>query len=239
MAQQLWFDLVPSGGMYSDDRFCSGPSNESAQSALQRSDSWSFGALVLVGDQGSGKSHLAEMWRHNNSGKVISASSIPLRLTGSIVVDNVDEQLDEEGLFHLLNRAVCSEAKVLLLARVGPSGWSVKLADLVSRIRALEVVRIDEPDDEVLVCILKKLSRDRSLRLDDKLLQYLVTRMERSSQSALRLVEALNARSLEGYRPVNRALARQVLDELEEVPQMLGLMDNNTVPKSGVKNESE
>ncbi len=216
MGTQLWFNLTPSDGKYRKDSFCNGPSNEAARQALSRSKSWSSGALIMVGPKGCGKSHLAELWRREHDGKSVSVSAIPARITGAAVIDITDEPIDEEGLFHLLNRAVSGMAQVLLVARCGPSAWHVQLGDLLSRLRAVELVRIDEPDDEVLMCILRKLSRDRSLLLNDKLLQYLVTRMERSSQSALQLIEALNARSLEGPRPINLALARQVLDEQQQ-----------------------
>lgn len=224
MTNQLWFDLSPADNGFSEKNFCYGDSNALAKQALQRSQSWPSGALILVGPLGCGKSHLAEIWRNNNNGKALSSASIPLRSTGNFVVEDVDGQLDEEGLFHLLNRAMNDQAKVLLTAGTGPSSWRIKLGDLRSRINATEMVRIDEPDEQVLGQMLKKLGKDRSLRLNDKLIRYLVERMERSSQSALRLIDKLNARSLETSRPVNRSLAKQVLSDMERMPELLSLM---------------
>jgi chromosomal replication initiation ATPase DnaA len=224
MANQLWFDLSPADSGFSEDNFCYGHSNSLAKQALLRWQSWSLGALILVGPLGCGKSHLSEIWRGNNNGRILSSASIPLRDTGNFVIEDVDGQLDEEGLFHLLNRAMNDQSKVLLTARNGPSSWRINLGDLRSRINAIEMVRIEEPDEQVLGQMLKKLGKDRSLRLNDKLIRYLVERMERSSQSALRLIENLNARSLETSRPVNRALAKLVLNDMQETPELLGLM---------------
>lgn len=182
----------------------------------------------MAGPSGCGKSHLADIWRQKNDGKTILGARIAQRMSGNIVIENADQQLDEEGLFHLLNRAMNNQARVLMTARSGPAGWKVGLGDLISRLNAIELVRIDEPDDRVLAQILKKLGKDRSLRLDDKLVRYLIDRMQRSSQAALQLVEALNARSLETSRPLNRALAKRVLDEIDQVPELLDLMEDRS-----------
>ncbi|MBL1430124.1 MAG: hypothetical protein COA60_001145 [Robiginitomaculum sp.] len=224
MANQLWFDFSPADNGFSEKNFCYGNSNALAKQALLRWQSWSLGVLILVGPLGCGKSHLSEIWRSNNNGRILSSVSIPLRDTGNFVIEDVDGQLDEEGLFHLLNRAMNDQARVLLTARTGPSNWRINLGDLRSRINAIEMVRIGEPDEQVLSEMLKKLGKDRSLRLSDKLIQYMVERMERSSQSALQLIENLNASSLAASRPVNRALAKQVLSDMEKTPELLGLM---------------
>ncbi|PHR62759.1 MAG: chromosomal replication initiator DnaA [Robiginitomaculum sp.] len=231
MAAQLWFDFSPTNGSIGHVQFCDGRSNASARSALNRWRSWPSGVLILVGPSGSGKSHLVGLWSKTVQGQIISASCIPQRLQGNIVVENTDHELDEEGLFHLLNRAASGQAKVLLVARCGPQGWDVQLGDLGSRLRAAEMVRIDEPDDDVLSCILQKLCKDRMIKLNDKLIQYLIPRMERSSQGALQLVDALNSRSLETSRPVNTALARLVLAELAKKPELLCLMEDEAASR--------
>ncbi len=226
MAAQLWFDFSPTNGSVGHVQFCDGRSNAAARGALNRWRSWPSGVLILVGPSGCGKSHLAGLWSKTVQGQIISSTCIPQRLEGNIVVENVEQGLDEEGLFHLLNRAASGRARVLLVGRCGPQGWDVQLGDLASRLRAAELVRIDEPDDDVLSCILQKLCKDRMIKLTDKLIQYLVPRMERSSQGALQLVDALNARSLETSRPVNTALARLVLAEMAEKPELLCLMED-------------
>jgi len=225
MATQLWFDFSLGEGSLNLANFCNGRSNADARSAINRWRSWPSGVLILTGPRGCGKSHLAHIWLQTNGAKIVHSSSIPSRLTGNIIVEHADQNLDEEGLFHLMNRAMADEARVLLTARTGPRGWGVKLGDLRSRLNASEMVRIDEPDDDVLAGILTKLCKDRLIKPDEKLIEYLIKRMERSSSSALNLVEALNARSLENCRPVRQALAREILQELDTPPQLLAIME--------------
>ncbi|VAV89863.1 hypothetical protein MNBD_ALPHA06-304 [hydrothermal vent metagenome] len=235
MATQLWFDFTPSDICHDLANFCNGRSNADARSALNRWRSWASGAVLLVGPRGCGKSHLANIWLQTNGGQKISAAAIPQRLDGNLVLENADQELDEEGLFHLMNRANSGQAKLLITARTGPRGWTLQLGDLRSRLHATELVRIDQPDDDVLSCILLKLCKDRSLRPNQRLIQYLMERMERSSEGALRLVEALNAKSLETSRPVNMKLARETLLQLDEVPELLTLMQTDGAKFSGQK----
>jgi chromosomal replication initiation ATPase DnaA len=225
MAAQLWFDFSLPGDSFDRSRFCEGSSNADAVHRMARWKDWPMGCLLLVGPKGSGKSHLARMWIEENGGIIVHSSSIPKRLQGNVAVDHLPGDMDEEGLFHLINRAMNGATRVLIMARELPRGWKVELGDLRSRLHSIELAQIDEPDDEVLACILKKLCQDRLIKPDDKLIKYLVERMDRSSEYALNLVERLNAKSLETSRPVNMKLAREVMQEETETPQLLALME--------------
>lgn len=230
MTRQLWFNLSPQGGAYGRDSFCEGRSNARAMRALNNWRHWGNGALYMSGPRGCGKSHLASMWLDVNGGQKLPAARLPMGVVGNVVVENLEAGIDEEGLFHLLNRAIDGRAKVLMLSRQVPRELPVALGDLRSRLAACEIAQVDEPDDDVLECILRKLFRDRSIRADDRVMKYLVLHMERSSAAAYAIVEALNARSLEEGRSVKVPLAKEVLDSLQEEPGLLAMMDRGEAP---------
>jgi chromosomal replication initiation ATPase DnaA len=115
-------------------------------------------------------------------------------------------------LLHLINAAKERGTSLLLTARTPPAAWTVPLADLRSRLRAMATVEIAAPDDGLLAAVLVKLFGDRQLRIDEGLIAYLLPRMERSFAAAKTLVAALDAASLQQGRPVTAALARAVLD---------------------------
>ena len=54
------------------------------------------------------------------------------------------------------------------------------------------MVEIGEPDDELLAQVLVKLLADRQLAVDDRLIGYIVARMERSLEAAQTIVERLD-----------------------------------------------
>jgi chromosomal replication initiation ATPase DnaA len=82
--------------------------------------------------------------------------------------------------------------------------------DLASRLRALPVVALEAPDDALLRAVIVKLFADRQLAVDESLVAYLATRIERSFKAARAAVSALDREALRLKRPVTRALAGEL-----------------------------
>jgi len=207
---------------YAREDFLEGPSNAAALHLVERWPDWPAHIAVLAGPEGSGKSHLAAIWANAAGARHLSASALDLGAvpaalaTGAVVLENVADQLDEVALFHLLNLANEQAGYVLLTARRPPALWMVALPDLRSRLRALPVVELSAPDDALLRAVLVKLFADRQLAVDEALISYLVTRIERSVAAARAAVTLLDREALRQKRPVTRALAAQILDTNSE-----------------------
>lgn len=210
MTQQLRLRLQrqPSHGR---DDFVQGPSNALAVRAIDAWPAWHGGCLALLGPEGSGKSHLARAWAEAQGAVVLDRNSPDLALaTGRpALVEDVDRGVPDEGLFHLINLASRSGGGLLLTARTAPSAWPAALPDLRSRLNALPVAEIEEPDDSVLEGVLRKFFRERSIRPPKEVYPYLLRRMERSIPKARDLVRRLDE-AAEG--PISRGLARDVLE---------------------------
>ena len=198
--------------------FIPGRGNETALALIDRWPDWPARTIALVGPEGAGKSHLAAIWAKAAGGRMISsnaidAPSVPQALsTGALVIEDAGHgDLDEAALFHLLNLAKEQQAYVLITARQAPASWPIVLPDLASRLRALPVVTLEPPDDALLAAVLVKLFADRQLEVDDRLIDFLVHRIERSVAAARAAVEELDSEALRLLRPVNRALAAEIL----------------------------
>jgi chromosomal replication initiation ATPase DnaA len=204
------------GANFSRDDFLEGPSNAMALRLVERWPDWPARVVAIVGPEGSGKSHLADIWANKTGARRLSAraldqTAVPRALaTGALALENVTEPLDEVALFHLLNLAKEDDATVLLTARQPPTHWAIRLPDLVSRLRALPVVELAAPDDTLLRAVLVKLFVDRQLAVDESLIRYLVARIERSFAAARAAVAALDREALRQRRPVTRALAAEL-----------------------------
>lgn len=204
------------GASFSRDDFLEGPSNAKALRLVERWPDWPARVVAIVGPEGSGKSHLADIWANRTGARRLSAraldqAAVPGALaTGALALENVAEPLDEVALFHLLNLAKEDDANVLLTTRRPPTLWAVRLPDLASRLRALPVVELAAPDDALLRAVLVKLFVDRQLSVDESLISYLVARIERSFAAARAAVAALDGEALRQRRPVTRALAAEL-----------------------------
>jgi chromosomal replication initiation ATPase DnaA len=173
---------------------------------------------VRLGPEGSGKSHLAAMWANSAGARFLAARALGMTNVGSalatgalVLEDLIPGQFDERALFHLINLAREDEAHLLLTAQTVPTGWRIGLPDLVSRLRAIPVVTLSSPDDALLRAVLVKLFADRQLAVDESLVAYLATRLERSFAAARSAVATLDREALRRKRPVTRALAAEVL----------------------------
>jgi chromosomal replication initiation ATPase DnaA len=174
--------------------------------------------LLLIGPEGSGKTHLAAIWAHAAGARLVAANAlqegrVPATLaTGAVVVEDMQPGLfDERSLLHLLNLARENACFVLFTLRSAPSAWGLSIPDLASRLRALPSVVVDAPDDYLLRAVLVKLFADRQIPVDEALIGYLVSRIERSFAGARRVVAELDAEALRRKRPLTKTLAAEIL----------------------------
>ena len=201
---------------YARENFLSGPGNEGPLQFIDSWPDWPANAVALVGPEGSGKTHLAMMWAAAAGARVISAhalgeAELPSALaTGALVVEDTASGADERALFHLLNLAREEGASLLFTARSAPATWRVAIPDLASRLRALPVITLQAPDDAMLRAVIVKLAADRQLMLDESVVGYLLTRIERSFAAARAAVIALDNEALRQGRPATRALAAEI-----------------------------
>jgi len=201
---------------YAREDFLSGPCNGSALALIDSWPDWPARAIALIGPEGSGKTHLATIWAATAGARVTSARSLieadlPGALaTGALVVEDAGAVADERTLFHLINLAREEGAFLLFTARSAPSTWPVTIADVVSRLRALPVVTLQAPDDAVLHGLIVKLASDRQLTLDDSVVRYLSSHIERSFAAARAAIIALDKEALRQGRPPSRALAAEM-----------------------------
>lgn len=215
--RQLAFAL-PHAESLTRDNFLEGPANEAGLALVESWPDWPNRTMLLVGPEGSGKSHLAAIWAEQSgarstSAHALSATAVPGALaTGALVVEDLrPSDFDERALFHLMNLAREDEAFVLITSRLSPSAFDVELRDLRSRLRAVPTVSLQPPDDQLFRALIVKFCADRQLAVDETVVSYLATRIERSYAAVRQAVELLDTEALRLGRPVTRALAAELM----------------------------
>ncbi len=204
--------------------FIEGDCNAEALAAVEGWHGWRDGRLVLTGNEGCGKTHLAAIWAGESDAQFIDAAALrhddirDVAALGAVIVEDVDRRLGaapdrragEEALLHLFNVMGEQGGRMLFTGREGPARWGVGLPDLASRLSLPPVFRVGTPDVTLLSHLLLKLFDDRDMALEPRVAGFLALRVERSFGAVQRMVDALDRHSVAVKRPVTIGLAKEV-----------------------------
>lgn len=187
---------------------------------------WPTPITVLIGGKGAGKSHLAHIWQNKTDAfqQTEFDDAVDVAMSGRcVLIENIDQNpLDEIKLFHLINAvwqsySVNRRCSLLLTARSRPSSWRLTIADLISRLRVVNMVEIGSPDDWLLRGVLVKLLSDRQLVIEAHLVDYIVSRVERSLWVLNALVDQLDQLVVDEKSRLSRPLIARAFAQIEKL----------------------
>ena len=201
--------------------FLVGPSNEGAYGLIDLWPDWPARVLLVIGPKGSGKSHLSAIWAEMSGARTLAGRTLgnsdpnALVNAGAMVIEDLDQgPLHEPTLFHLINLISEKQAYLLITARTMPDIWNLKTPDLLSRLRLAPALIIEAPDDALLRALIVKQFLDRQIVVDTSVVEYLLTRIERSFSGVAAVVEALDREALALGRRITRNIAAKVIERL-------------------------
>jgi chromosomal replication initiation ATPase DnaA len=225
--QQLVLALPHRQAQEAED-FLVSRSNAAAVDLVDSWPDWPQPSQIVVGPAGSGKSHLANVWRRRSGAAVVAARNLDeavvrgFEARPALVVEDIDRGVSSEQiLFHLMNLAREKSGALLMTSRAAPGEIAITLPDLRSRLRATSPVQIAPPDESLIRSVLVKLFSDRQLIVEPHVVGYLALHMERSMDAILRVVAHCDRLSLAAQRKVTRAIAAEALaaDRPDEEPE--------------------
>jgi len=229
MEQQLTFDIEPEATYNRLDFFVL-PENEHIVRMLENDSLWKSHCLILCGETGSGKTHLAHIFAdlHKGLSFIMNAhdvkeETIPA-LVGKykyIVLENAGEGVPEVNLFHLFNFAKDESVKLLITAEKSFTEWKLQRRDLYTRLATAMFLRIPEPSDEMMSVLLTKMFADKQIYVADEVFSYIITHTERSFKSVKSIVEAANELSLREKRKITVPLIKKIVAESGEDSELL------------------
>ena len=184
-----------SAGGSNDGPLIVGTSNADAVRYLRHVATWPVRTAVLTGPRGSGRSLMGRLFARETGGRVIDGQ----------------DSVSEEEIFHAWNAAQTSGVPLLIVADAPPAEWNIALPDLRSRLAAVPVLTIAEPDDCLARDLIDALFAQRGIVLAPGVASYIVPRMERSYAMIHRVVAALDAASLEKGGGIGIRLTRETL----------------------------
>ena len=168
---------------------------------------------LLFGPRKSGKTEIGKMWATKNNAVVFKNNLDNLINTrNNILIEDLDKILNYENIFHLINHAASYELKILITTSISINDLDIKLNDLVSRLKTFNYLRINNPDDDMLLNILTKLFIDKQFILNsNSIFNYILKRANRSYEEMIKIVEKLDKLTLEKKRQLTIPLIKEIL----------------------------
>ena len=185
------------------------------------------GVQIFIDDLGSnGKSYLLQAICNDFSNSNNSSIYIPMKeainLDTSILegvselnlicIDDVDlinkTREWEIALFNLINECYEKECRLLLSGSINKLE---AIPDLVSRIKKMEILRLEAINDDELLEATQAISKNLNIKISDKNLNYLMNNSRRDIKTIFRTLSQLEKESLERKKSIGLNLIKEVI----------------------------
>lgn len=201
--------------VYTEKDFVVSSCNKEAYETILQWPLWPTNTIILYGPSGSGKTHLVHIWQHlSQAYDITHESSLFLPEHHCLFIENIEQIKDESVLLHRYNMIKENKGFLLLTSRVHPKDLPFMIPDLMSRLLTVPSLRLGTPDETLLKDVCMKLINDRQLNIKPEVIEYIVTRMERSFATLRRIVDKLDKEALIQKHKITIPFVRQVLQGL-------------------------
>ncbi len=202
---------------FNEHDFYLSKSNSNAFNLINSWPNWNKKILNISGEKFSGKSHLANIFRLKSKAFLVKGNKIDnsifksLKLHESIIIDDFEQCKEEEILYSIFN-LIDQDSKYLLINSLKPiNEIKFKLPDLASRSKNCLYAEIENPDDELLFAIILKNFSDRQIKIEKKIINFIISRIDRSYRKIDEFIYKIDELSLKKKKPINFKTIKEIL----------------------------
>ncbi len=202
---------------FNEHDFYVSKSNSNAFNLIDRWPDWEKKILNISGEKFSGKSHLANIFKLKSKALLIKGKNIDnnifksLKLYECVIIDDFEECKEEQILYSIFN-LIDQDSKYLLINSLKPiNKIKFYLPDLASRAKNLLYAEIENPDDELLFAIILKNFSDRQIKIEKKIINFIISRIDRSYRKIDEFIYKIDELSLKKKKPINLKIIKEIL----------------------------
>ena len=207
----------PSKKIYQKEDFYVSSSNHEAYDFINKWPKWVKRIVNIFGPSGSGKSHLASILKSKTTCLQLEANQLSndllnkIKTKEALIIENFDMSVSEEMLFLLWN-IILQDNKYLLITSTKPiNSYKFKLKDLISRVNSSLIIGINLPSDDLISVIIAKNFSDKQIMVEEKHIDYIIKRIDRSYEKISQFILTLDRYSLKKGSPFGLKLIKEVL----------------------------
>lgn len=178
---------------------------------------WEKNIINIHGEKFSGKSHLSEIFREKYKAKIFFEKDInenffkTIKIHQNLILDNFENKTSEKLIYTLFNFVDQDNKYLIINSRVPIVKMSYKLKDLTSRIKTCLLVEISKPDDDLIYALILKYCSDKQIKIDKKLIEYIIKRIDRSYGKIFNFIYKLDKMSLLKKKPIDLKIIKQLI----------------------------
>ena len=215
---QLTFQFPFKTSYYEQDFYVSS-NNFNAFKLIEGWPNWPGKNINIYGPKGCGKTHLANIFKKKIDSIYIKAeelenisSEIFTNKKKCLIIDNYKENIKESFFYSIINEANQNNQYIVVNSLEPLRKNNIKLKDLKSRFDTFIDLGIDLPTDDLLRVILTKSFSDKQIKVNVKLLEYIIKNIERSYEKIFKFIKDIDDASLSSGKSININLIKQVLN---------------------------
>ena len=204
---------------FKNEDFYLSKSNKHVFNFLDMWPKWEKNFVNVIGERLSGKSHLMNIFLQKNKGVKFECKSLlnddlkKIKIHENIVIENLSSDVDEKLLYSLFN-LIEQDNKFIIVTSVKPIvDMTFDLKDLKSRTKNFILLNIEKPDDELIFAIILKNLSDRQISLDDKFIEFIIKRIDRSYSKIYDFIYKIDQLSLKKKKSIDFKIIKEVLGE--------------------------
>ena len=204
---------------FRNDDFYLSKSNKHVFDFLNIWPKWERNFVNISGEKLAGKTHLINIFLHKNKGIKFEGKSLEnddlkrIKIYENIVIENLSSDVDEKLLYSLFN-LIEQDNKFIIVTSIKPIvNITFELKDLKSRVKNFILLDIEKPDDDLIFAIILKNLSDRQISLDDKFIEFIVKRIERSYSKIYDFIYKIDQLSLKKKKSIDFKIIKEVLGE--------------------------
>ena len=212
--QLLKFDLKQN---YKNEDFYVNKSNFFAFSLIEKWPKWEKNILNIHGEKYCGKTHLSNIFKKKHKAFKIQANEFnqeslkEFKVFENLILDDFDDSVDEKLMYTLFNVADQDNKFILINSLVPINELNFKLEDFISRTKNCIFAKIENPDDELMFAILLKNFSDRQIKVDKKLIDFIIKHIDRSYGKIYEFVYKLDEISLKKKKSIDFKIIKEAL----------------------------
>jgi len=204
---------------FRDDDFYVGKSNFYTFELINKWPKWEKNFLNICGEKYSGKTHLVNIFLKKFNGVSIKSSLLndenlkKIKPFQNIILEDLNLNVNEKIIYTLFN-IIDQDNKFLVITSIKPiTEINFQLEDLRSRTKNCLLAKIENPDDELMFALILKNLSDRQIKLDKKLINFIIKRIDRSYGKIFDFIYKIDEISLKKKKSIDFKIINEALEK--------------------------